>query len=260
MIFLFKGAQRLNRFCSDIVKGLGSFDLDVMLVDPLERAEYCFRQLFTCFRLRVLFHADKESIHTEEYLSFLDAIRHVGIQQTKLLITDAIDFISGRESLGSRTHLQRIFRLSFLCLDEHRLSFSPVKFGSHHTDVPQSPMSDVNAPIQCYYMFFVDWTFPLQILPFLVKVLLEQSFGNAGLSDVYSPWDSIDHFGRAQIREIFALIEPRGETTSRTSRTEKSIAQKTFPVPKPKKQRSHLLPEEELTDSAPRLVASCSKN
>ena len=110
-IFLFKGAQGPNRFSSDIVKGLGSFDLDVMLVDPLDHAAYCLKQLFTSFRLRGFFNADEESIYTEEYLSFLDTIRqtHVGIQQPKLLIADVIDFVSGQESLKSRLHSTGFF-------------------------------------------------------------------------------------------------------------------------------------------------------
>ena len=51
IIFPFKSTQVQTRFTSDIVKGLSSFDLDVMLVDPLENASYCFKQLFTSFRL-----------------------------------------------------------------------------------------------------------------------------------------------------------------------------------------------------------------
>ena len=155
VIFLFKRAQGLNRFSSDIVKGLGSFDLDVMLVNPLERAAYCFKELFTSFRLRGFFNTEDESIYTEEYLAFLDAIRltHVGIHQPKLLIADTIDFVSGQESLKSRMHLQRIFRLSCFCFDEPRLYFSPVKFGSHHTDDPLSPVFDVIASIQSYLSY-----------------------------------------------------------------------------------------------------------
>ena len=148
VIFVFKGAQGLNCFSSDIVKGPASFDIDFMLVDHLGRAASCFKQLFTSFPLQGLFRVNDESIYTEEYLSFPDAFRQtdVGIQQPKLLIDDAIDFVSGQDSLKSRTHLQRIFRLSWLCLDEPRLSFSPVKFGSHHTDDTLSPMFDVIAP------------------------------------------------------------------------------------------------------------------
>ena len=46
---LFKSIQGLTRFTSDIVWGLGSFDLEIMLIDPIEQATYCFKQLFTSF-------------------------------------------------------------------------------------------------------------------------------------------------------------------------------------------------------------------
>ena len=68
VIFLFKGTQGLTRFTTDIVKGLGSFDLGLLLVDPLENAAYCFMQLFTSFRLRGVFQFEEESIYTEEYV------------------------------------------------------------------------------------------------------------------------------------------------------------------------------------------------
>ena len=38
VIFLFKEVQGLSRFTCDTVKGLGSFDLDTMLTDPLENS------------------------------------------------------------------------------------------------------------------------------------------------------------------------------------------------------------------------------
>ena len=161
VIFLFKGTQGLTRFTSDIVKGLGSFDLDIILVDPLENGAYCFKQLFTSSRLRGVFQSEEESICTEEYMSFLDVVRaaHPGIQQPKLLIADAVEFVSSQTSLEARPHLLRIFHLSCLCLDEPRMSFTSVKFGSHRTDDPLSPMFDVIAPIQSYlsYVRRADW-------------------------------------------------------------------------------------------------------
>ena len=262
VIYLFKGTQGLTRFTSDIVRGLSSFDLDVMLVDPLENAAYCFKQLFTSFRLRGVFQPDEESIYTEEYMSFLDVIRstHPEIQQPKLLIADVIEFVSSQESLAARPHLLRIFRLSCLCLDEPRMSFTPVRFASHRTDDPLSSMFDVIAPIQS----FLDYVgHGLDVLTSDSSVsrflLLEQSFGTTGLSDVYSPWDSVGHFGRAQIRQS---LEPRGasdESGPPVSMTEENVPLQPFHVPKPGKRRSHLLSGEELTESASRLVASCSK-
>ena len=74
-------------------------------------------------------------------MSFLDVLRqmHPEIQQPKPLIADVIDFVSSQESLGTRPHLRRIFRLSCLSLDDPRMSFAPVKFGSYRTDDPSVP-------------------------------------------------------------------------------------------------------------------------
>ena len=92
----------MRRFTTDIVRGLGAFDLDVMLTDPTEQAAYCFKQLFSSFRVRGMLLADEEPIYSEEYMSFLDELRrdHPGILQTKLLIPDVIDFVCGQSSLA----------------------------------------------------------------------------------------------------------------------------------------------------------------
>ena len=59
---LLKTTQGLTRFMSDIVKSLGFIDLEIMLVDPIEQATYCFKQLFNSFRLRGIFQADEETL------------------------------------------------------------------------------------------------------------------------------------------------------------------------------------------------------
>ena len=70
--YLFHATQNNLQLTSDIVKGLGSFDLEIMFRSPLSQALYCFKQLFRSFHLRGYFQADDESILTEEYLSFLN--------------------------------------------------------------------------------------------------------------------------------------------------------------------------------------------
>ena len=150
--YLLGATQKLSRFTSDIVKSLGSFDLEILMVDPMEQASYCFKQLFTSFRLRGVVDSSEETVYAEEYLSFVDELRrlHPDMQQPKLLIADAVDFISGQEALKTRRHLNRIFRLSCLCLDKPRFSFSGVRFGSVKTDDPTCSMFDVVAPIQSF--------------------------------------------------------------------------------------------------------------
>ena len=202
--YLLGATQKLSRFTSDIVRGLGSFDLEILLVDPIDQATYCFKQLFTSFRLRGVLDPSEILLYTEEYLSFVDELRrlHPDLQQPKLLIADAIAFISGQETLKTRRHLARIFRLSCLCLDEPRFSFPPVRFGSVNTDDPTCTMFDVVAPIQS---FLGNVSRGLDVLTSDSSISrfldLEKTFGNTGLGGTYSPWDCIDHFGRGQIRE-----------------------------------------------------------
>ena len=63
---LFHSAQSNLHFTSDIVKGLGSFDLDILFRCPLSQALYCYKQLFRSFELRGYFQSDEESIYVEE--------------------------------------------------------------------------------------------------------------------------------------------------------------------------------------------------
>ena len=140
MAYLFYAAQTNLQLTSDIVKGLGSFDLDIMFCAPLGQALCCFKQLFRCFQLRKYFQPEDESICTEEYLSFLDELRKEmsELSQPKIVIVDAISFISSLEALQSRSHLFRIFRLSCLCLDESYTGMPIVKFGPVSTDDPKT--------------------------------------------------------------------------------------------------------------------------
>ena len=264
MVFLFKGVQGLRRFTSDIVRGLGAFDLDVMLTDPIEQAAYCFKQLYSSFRLRGMLLADEESIYSEEYFAFLDELRrdHPSILQRKLLIPDVIDFVCGQSAFKSRLHLVRIFRLSCLCLDEPRQSFPPVKYGSVHTDDLKSLVYDVVTPIQSYLEGSsrgIDvFTSEDSVRRFLA---LEPPFGTTGLKDTYSPWDSLDHFGRGQIKDVIGPTSTNKQdapTTSSVATSTKAPSQ--FLVPKPGRRHSDLLTGEELAKSAERLNASSSKS
>ena len=143
--YLVGATKKLNRFTSDIVRGLGSFVLEILLVDPVEQATYCFKQLFSSFRLRGVADPGEEPVYTDELRRL-----HPDMQQPKLLIANAIDFISNQEALKTRRHLTRIFRLCCLCLDEPRFSYPAVKFDSARTDDPTCSMFDVGVPIQSF--------------------------------------------------------------------------------------------------------------
>ena len=126
-----------------------------------------------------------------------------------------MDFVCSLPAFNSRLHLTRIFRLSFLCLDEPRQSFPPLKYGSIHTDDLKSPVYDVVTPIQSYLGSSsrgIDvFTSEDSVPRFLA---LEATFETTGLKESYSPWDSLDHFGRAQIKEKIKPIPSRRRDTT----------------------------------------------
>ena len=206
--YLFHAAQNNLQLTSTIVKGLGSFDLDIMYRSPLSQALNCFKHLFRSFHLRGYFQADAESIYTEEYLSFLDEIRKEmpDLGQPRVIIQDAVTHISNHVALESRPHLARIFKLSCLCLDESYVSMPTVKFGPVRTDDPKSKLIDTILPVQSFFINVgrsIDaFTSASSIAKFLS---FEPTFGNTAFSDMYSPWDSLNRFDRS---EILAALRP----------------------------------------------------
>ena len=200
--YLFNASQNNLQLTSDIVKGLGSFDLDIMLCAPLGQALYCFKQLFRCFQLRNYFPPDDESICTEEYLSFLDELRKemLELSQPRVIIVDAMSFISGHGALQSRPHLFCIFRLSCLCLDESYTGMPIVKFGPDSTDDPKGKLIDTILPV---HSFFITVGRSIDALTTSTSasdfLAFESTFGDTAFSDTYNPWEGLDHFGRADI-------------------------------------------------------------
>ena len=216
--YLFQTAQSNLQLTSDIVKGLGSFDLDVMFRCPLSQALYCYKQLFRSFQLRGYFQPDEESLYTEEYLSFLDELRKElpELDQPRVIIIDAVSFISTHEGLRTRPHLARIFRLSCLCLDEDFTSMPPVKFGPIRTDDPKSKLVDTILSVQSFFMnvgHSIDiLTSSSSISEFLA---FEPTFGGTAFSDTYGPWDGLDYFNRSQ---ILSVLKPKGDVQKSDSR------------------------------------------
>ena len=218
--YLFHAAQSNLQLTSDIVKGLGSFDLD-MYCAPLGQAFYCFKQLFRCFQLRNYFQPDDESLCTEEYLSILDELRKEmpELRQPRVIITDAVSFISRHDALQSRPHLLRIFRISCLCLDESYTGMPIVKFGPVSTDDPKSKLIDTILPVQSFFINVgrgIDaLTTSSSASDFLA---LESTFKDTAFSDTYNPWAGLDHFSGT---DILSALKPgpskrRAETRDET--------------------------------------------
>ena len=188
---LFHAVQSNLQLTSDIVKGMGSFDLDIMFRSPLSQALYCFKQLFRSFQLRGYYHPDDESICIEEYLSFLDELRKEfpDLDQPIVIISDAVSFISGHVTLQLRPHLTRIFKLSCLCLDQNFNAMTAVKFVPVRTDDPKSMLIDTILPAQSFFVNVGRSIDALTTASSITEFLaFEPTFGGSAFSDTYSPW------------------------------------------------------------------------
>ena len=201
---LFGAVQNQKTLTTDLMKGLGSFDLNILLHDPLSHADYCFTQLFTSFWLRGYFSSDQEVECHEEYRSFVDELRrkYPELHQPALLVLDTVSFLIEQASLHSRPLLHKLFRLASLCLDERFQTLPPVKFGSVDSDNPTSGFVDVVLPVQTYFHNVTNGMDSVSSDDSIAAFLrLEPTFVGIGNSDVYSPWDSVDFFGRVGILE-----------------------------------------------------------
>ena len=124
--------QNQTNLTADLVRGLGSVDLETLLTAPIEHAMYCHRRLFTSFRLRGYFSFDQECICCEENRSFFDVMRQSfpELLQRTLFVKDTVEFFIAQASLTCRPLLYKLFRLSCLFLDEPFQNLPVVAFGS----------------------------------------------------------------------------------------------------------------------------------
>ena len=151
--FLFNSMQKQKILTSDIVKGMGCFDLETLLLGPISHAVHCHLQLFTSFRLRGIFTTEQESLSSEEYLSSLDDLRRCYPDSTQptLLVSSTVKFLIDTPSLRNHPLLHKLFRLACLCLDESFQDPPVVKFGSITSVDPASCLVDVILPVQWYF-------------------------------------------------------------------------------------------------------------
>ena len=260
---LFSSVRNQKTLTTDLMKGLSSFDLDTLLHEPLPHAMYCFSQLFASFRLRGHFSLEQEIECQEEYASFVDDLRrrYPELRQPTLFIRDTVAFLIEQATLLSCPLLLKLFRLACLCLDEPFQTLPPVKFGSVDSDDPTSGFVDVVLPVQFYFQnvpYSVEAVSSDQSVAAFLR--LEPTFVGVGTSDVYSPWDSVDFFGRAEILE---RMDPDGtcqrsrnlDPATKNANVTKSAESKKSKV---SKKMSHLLTRSELSQSAENLLSATS--
>ena len=104
LFYLLSETQSLKGLTTNIIRVLCAFDLNTLLVEPLELGKYCIGQLVSSFRLRDYYSPTEESHCLDEYITFVDDLRqrYTSMNQPTFFIFDTIDFLSGQETLQSR--------------------------------------------------------------------------------------------------------------------------------------------------------------
>ena len=153
---LLKGTRSHFDFTTDIVQGLGSFDLEILLKLPVALASMCFSKLYMAFQFHGCLVCEQESQVLDEYMSFVDEIRisYTEFDQPTLLITDTIDFLRRQTTLISRLLLLRCFKLACLCLDEPFRPSRAINFSSVNSGDPSSKLVDIVLPVESFFHKF----------------------------------------------------------------------------------------------------------
>ena len=151
VVFLLDSLLYDIRLTAGIVRGMASFDLIVLLTQPMEQALFCFRALYHSFQLRGWVLAADESEYREEHVEFIDHFRSsCGSFRAPELVTDVVDFLIPMPALRNRPKFRHIFKLSRLCLTEGSASLSSIQFQGVDTSDPDCRLSSILLPAQSY--------------------------------------------------------------------------------------------------------------
>ena len=221
ILFLCTSVQSQIFGITDLVKGLSSFDHEVLFTFPLEKASACFTALFQNFCLRRWFESTQEMACHDEYLSFVQHLRSSYPDRARTVgtVSNAVKFLSGLSALQTRPLLLRIFKLSCLCLTSESPELPEVKFGPISTGHARSRLTEVIQPVQSYVANVPDPAKSAITPDSLTKfTTLSSTLGVEILSKSYTPWSSVDFFGREALKEqMRAARKARGKDVDSAS-------------------------------------------
>ena len=221
ILFLCSSIQSQISGITDLVKGLSSFDPQVLFTFPLAQASASFSALFQNFCLRRWFEHTQELACHDEYLSFVQHLRSSYPDRARTVgtVSNTVKFLSGLSSLQTRPLLLRIFKLSCLCLTSESPELPEVKFGPINTGNARSRLIEVIQPVQSY-IANVPEPAKCAIMPAAIAKLtfLSSTLGAEILSKTYSPWCSVDFFGKDALKgQLEAARKARGKETDSSS-------------------------------------------
>ena len=198
IVYLLDSLLKDVRLTAGIVRGMASFDLTVLLTQPMDQALFCFRALYRSFQLRGWVAESDESEYREDYVEFIDHLRNTcsSFRDTEL-ITDVVDFLLPMPAMRNRPRLLHLFRLSCLCLTETSTRPPAIPFSGADSADPNCRLSSVLLPAQSY----------LSAVPHSVSYCVSESaltkfhelearFDSGNVPG--DPWSHVDSFGQGK--------------------------------------------------------------
>ena len=218
-VFLLESVLKHVTLSSDLVKGMGSFDPQVIFVLPVSLGVSLFRFLVRGFTSCGWIRAADEQLYIDEYTSFIEDLRKDNPEIVVSLIYNVVEYLMSHTGLCFRQHLAHIFKLSCLCLTSTSTETPVIKFGSINSSDYSCKLGEVLYPVHSYASNVprcVDSCASSDALADFVT--LDSQYGGCGFSSTYDPWSFVDWFDRQSVLKKLekghsSLLRKRGESS-----------------------------------------------
>ena len=215
IVFVIDSLLKDIRLTAGIVRGLASLDLTVPQTQPMDQALFCFRALFHSFQLRGWVEENEESEYREDYVEFLDHLRHsCGPFKPPESVVDVVALLISMPALRSRPRLLHLFKLSCLCLTETSPDLPPIPFPGADSSDPDCRLSNILLPAQSYLATVPNSEISCVTEAALTKFLeLESRFSSGNVPG--DPWAHVDSFGQSNFyRALLTAFKSQGDVVS----------------------------------------------
>ena len=215
IVFVLDSLLKDIRLTAGIVRGMASFDLTVLLTQPMDQDLFCFRALYHSFQIRGWVQEADEIDYREEYVEFLDQLRNThGHLRTADLVPDVVDLFVSLPALRNRLRVFHLFRLSCLCVTESSPTLPAIRFQGADSSDPNCRLSTILLPSQSFLT-----TVPNSVASCVTEAALgrfrelEARFDSGNVSG--NPWSHVDAFGQSKFyKSLLASYRIQGHEVS----------------------------------------------
>ena len=221
VIFLLESVLKHVNLSSELVKGMASFDPQVLFILPESLGMSLFQILVRGFISRRWIREADEQLYLDEYASFVKDLRKENVGIVTSLIYNIVNYLVAHPSLQFRQYLTHIFKLACLCLTSCSAETPVVRFGSINSTSLSCKLGEVIYPVHSYAATVPGCVEVCTSTEALAEFsALDTKFGCRGFANTYDPWTSVDWFGRTSLlrrleESYTSILQKRGEAPSK---------------------------------------------